>query len=100
MNTDRRPPIIDMTPEGDFRDPAPRPTPSRLDRVLARVGGVAMLLAILSGGLVVAALAVMALAILLPVAIVTGLIGGGVLWWRIRRARAQGTPVRFSFIRR
>lgn len=100
MNTNRRPPIIDMTPEGDFRDPAPPRRASRLDRVLARVGGVAMLLAVLSGALVVAALAVMAFAILLPVAIVAGLVGGGTLWWRIRRARAQGTPVRFSFIRR
>ena len=100
MNTSRRPPIIDMTPEGDFRDAAPPRRPSRLDRVLARVGGVATLLAILSGALVVAALAIMAFAILLPVAIVAGLVGGGSLWWRVRRARAQGTPVRFSFIRR
>ncbi len=100
MNTNRRPPIIDMTPEGAFRDPAPPRPASRLDRVLARVGGVAVLLAIVSGTLVVAAVAVMALAILLPVAIVAGLIGGGALWWRIRRARAQGRPVSFSFIRR
>lgn len=100
MNTNRRPPIIDMTPEGAFRDPAPPRPASLLDRVLTRVGGVAMLLAILSGALVVAALAIMAFAILLPVAIVAGLVGGGTLWWRIRRARAQGTPVRFNFTRR
>ncbi|MBR0656027.1 hypothetical protein [Plastoroseomonas arctica] len=100
MNTTRRPPIIDMTPEGEFRDPAPRPAPGRLDRILTRVGGMAMLLAILSGALVLAAVAVMAVAVLLPVAIIAGLIGGATLWWRIRRARAQGTPVRFGFVRR
>lgn len=100
MNTNRRPPIIDMTPEGAFRDPTPPRPASFLDRLLTRVGGVAMLLAVLSGALVIAALAIMAFAILLPVAIVAGLVGGGTLWWRIRRARAQGRPVRFSFIRR
>ncbi|MDB5314739.1 MAG: hypothetical protein JWO24_583 [Rhodospirillales bacterium] len=100
MNTNHRPPIIDMTPEGQFRDPAPRRPTSRLDRLLMRVGGVAVLLAIISGALVLVTLAVMAFAILLPVAIVAGAVGAGTLWWRMRRARAQGTPVRFGFVRR
>ncbi|MES2710258.1 MAG: hypothetical protein V4653_01630 [Pseudomonadota bacterium] len=100
MNTNRRPPIIDMTPEGDFRDPEQPRRATTLDRVLARVGGVAVLLAVLSGALVIVALAVMAFAILLPVAIVASLVGGGTLWWRVRRARAQGVPVRFGFVRR
>ena len=48
MDNDRRqgghrPPILDMTPEGEFRDPAPSSRRSWLDRALARVGGLALL---------------------------------------------------------
>jgi UDP-N-acetylmuramyl pentapeptide phosphotransferase/UDP-N-acetylglucosamine-1-phosphate transferase len=104
----RRPPIIDMTPEGEFREP-PLRRPSRFDRVLARVGGIAILLAVAAGGLVLAALAVLSLAVLLPVAIVAAAIGAGSLWWRLRRARRTGSGVppgpggrmmRFVIIRR
>lgn len=84
-----RPPIIDMTPEGEFREP-PLRQPGRFDRVLARVGGIAILLAVIAGGLVLAALAVLSLAVLLPIAIVAAAIGAGSLWWRMRRARSTG----------
>jgi hypothetical protein len=91
MDTRNRPPILDMTPDGEFRQP-PQRRPGRLDRVLAQVGGIAILLAVITGGLVIAAVAVISLAILLPVAILAAAIGGGSLWWRIRRAqRAGGT---------
>ncbi len=103
MDTHRRPPVIDMTPEGEFRDaPAPRPA-SLLDRALARIGAVGMLVALVAGGLLLAGLALLAISILLPVALVAGAIGAGSLWWRIRRARRDGTMppgARFIIIRR
>jgi hypothetical protein len=91
MDETRRRPVIDMTPEGEFREPAPRPA-SRLDRVLVRVGACSVLAAVIAGGFVVAALAIVFAAVLLPVAIVGGLIGFGTLWWRARRARREGRP--------
>lgn len=91
MDQTRRRPVIDMTPEGEFREPAPRPA-SRFDRVLARVGAYSVLAAVIAGGLVVAALAIVFAAVLLPVAIIAGLVGFGTLWWRARRARREGRP--------
>lgn len=82
----RRPPVIDMTPEGEFRDPAPRAAGG----LVARVGGVATLVAVAAGGLVLAALAVLFLGLLLPVAIVAGTVAAASLWWRLRRLRAAG----------
>ena len=102
MDQDRRwrpgPPILDMTPEGGFREPAP--SRSWLDRALARVGGVALLLALATGGLVVVALAFVLLGLLLPVAIVAGLVGMAIVvgaglftWWRsMQRTRAGTAP--------
>jgi hypothetical protein len=83
------PPILDMTPEGGFREPAPAPK-GWLDRLLMRVGGAALLLAVAAAGLVVVALAFVLLGLLLPVAIVAGLLAFVTLWWRLRRLRARG----------
>ncbi|MBW6396978.1 hypothetical protein KPL78_03915 [Roseomonas sp. HJA6] len=94
----RRPPVIDMTPEGQFRDPVPPRAASGLDRILARLGGVAMLVAFGATALMLAGLAVLAIGVLLPVAIVAGAIGAGSLWWRARRGGGQ--PVRFVIMRR
>ena len=99
METPRRPPVLDMTPDGEFRDAQPSPA-SALDRALARVGGVAVLTALAAGGIVVAALAILFAAIALPVLIIAGAIGGGTLWWRLRRARRNGEPMPFVVIRR
>lgn len=88
-----------MTPEGEFRDPAPA-RPGTLDRILARLGGAAILVALAAGGLVLAALAVLFVGLLLPVLIVAAAVGAGSLWWRLRRLRRQGGPVRFVVIRR
>ncbi len=76
MNPDRRPPVLDMTPEGEFRDPQPRPA-STLDRALGRVGGIALTIAVAAAGLVIAGLAIMFAALALPVLIVAGAIGAG-----------------------
>jgi hypothetical protein len=99
MASGRRPPVLDMTPEGEFRDPAPKPA-GTLDRILARVGGIAVLVALAAGGLVFAALAVLFLGLILPVLIVAAAIGAGSIWWRLRRARKQGQPIHFVVMRR
>ena len=100
MDTHRRPPVLDMTPEGEFREPA-APRATAFDRALARVGGVAVLVAVAAGGLLLAALAVLFVGLLLPVALVAGALGAGSLWWRLRRARRQGGDgFRFVVIRR
>lgn len=100
----RRPVIIDMTPEGEFRDPPPA---SRMDRLLARAGGVAALVATLAVGLTVAALALAALTVLIPIAIGGALVAWAAFRWRMYRLRRQGrapaqtgTPLRFVILRR
>lgn len=95
---EQRRPILDMTPEGEFRGPPP---PSRLDRVMAvalrwalLVGGIALLLTL-------AALSVMALTLLLPVLFGAALIAGAILWWRGRRPGPEGrSGVRIVIFRR
>jgi hypothetical protein len=88
-----RPPVLDMTPEGEFRDPSPPPfRRTWLDRALGRIGGVALLLTLAAGGLVVVTLAVLLLGLLLPVAIGAGLVAFASLWWRARRLRGRGGP--------
>lgn len=88
-----------MTPDGEFREPAPPPAPGRLDRILGRIGGIALLVALAAGGLVFAAVAITFAALALPVLIVAGAVGAGALWWRLRRIRRQG-GVPFVVIRR
>ena len=101
MDHDRRwrpgPPILDMTPEGDFREPAAAPK-GWLDRALARVGSVALLLAVAAGGLVIVAFAFVLLCLLLPVAVVAGLVAFVAIWWRLRRLRAQGGARAMPFV--
>lgn len=94
IQDDRRPPVLDMTPEGGFRD-APRPSAagSWLDRALMKVGGVAVLATVVAGGLVLAASAFVILGLLIPVLLVAAAIGFGSLWWRVRRARRGGVAV-------
>jgi Flp pilus assembly protein TadB len=100
METPRRPPVIDMTPDGEFRDPAPPRPASALDRALARVGGIAVLVALAAGGIVLAGLAIMFAALALPVLIIAGAIGAASIWWRLRRARRDGRPIPVVIIRR
>jgi hypothetical protein len=89
--SDKRPPIIiDMTPEGEFRDPAPSPAPRGFEGFLSRVGGVALLVALSAGGLLLAAVALVAIGVLLPIVLAAGAIGAITIWWRLRKARARG----------
>lgn len=96
-----RPPVLDMTPEGEFRDPTRRP-PQRswLDAVLVRLGGAALLVALAAGGLLVVSLALVFVGLLLPVVILAGAVGAASLWWRLRRLKRTGRPVRFVVMRR
>jgi len=95
-----RPPVLDMTPEGEFRDqPRPLQGGTWLDRALLRLGGIAVLATAVAGGLVLAALGALLLGLLIPVAIVAGLVGFVSLWWRMRRAGRTGMPA-FVFTRR
>jgi hypothetical protein len=90
----RRPPVIlDMTPEGEFRD-ATAATPPRgwLDRTLARVGGLAALVALGAAGLLATALAIVFVGLLIPVVLVAGGVAYATLRWRARRG---GRPVAF-----
>ncbi len=85
-NLHRRP-VLDMTPEGEFRE-APRP--SGLNLLLARMGGIAILVAVAAGGLLLVALAIFFIGLLLPVVIGAGAIAAISLWWRRRRLRKMG----------
>lgn len=80
-------PVLDMTPEGEFRE---APKPSGFNLLLARMGGIAMLVAIAAGGLLLVALAIFFIGLLLPVAIAAGSIAALSLWWRRRRLRKMG----------
>ena len=105
---DSTPPVLDMTPDGEFRDPLPPPR-SGIDRALGSIGGIALLLAIAAAGLLIVALAVVFVGLLLPVAIGAGLVAFVSLWWRMRRLRRSGVVppagspesiVRFVVLRR
>jgi hypothetical protein len=100
MDTHRRPPVLDMTPEGEFRDTAPPPPRGGLDRAIGRVGNLAVLVALAAGGLVLASLAVLFVGLLLPVLVVAGTVGAASIWWRLRKLRKGGRPVHFVVIRR
>ena len=89
--SDKRPPIIiDMTPEGEFRDPSPPPAPRGFEGLLSRIGNTALLLALSGFGLLMAAFAVLAIGVLLPFVLIAGTIGVITIWWRLRKARARG----------
>jgi len=89
-----------MTPDGEFRDPLP-PRRGWLDRALGRVGGLALLVTLAAGGLLLVSLAILFVGLLLPVLVGAGLVAFISLWWRMRRLRrAGGDPVRFVVLRR
>ena len=72
----RQPPLLDLTPEGEFRQPTPpfgRPPFGGLPW-LARIAAWALVVALVAGGLAVAAVAFWLALTLIPIAIVAGLI--------------------------
>ncbi len=72
-------PILDMTADGQFRTP---PQPTLSDRIF----GYAVIAAVIAGGLAVAALALWFAMILIPIAILAGLVAYATLRWRLWRA--------------
>ncbi|MBY0337378.1 MAG: hypothetical protein K2X11_12240 [Acetobacteraceae bacterium] len=93
-----------MTPEGEFRAP---PRPTGFNAFLARFGGIAILVAVVAGGLVLAALALVFIGLLLPVLLGAAAVGAVSLWWRRRRLRkmgldpsVSGSVIRFVVTRR
>ena len=76
-------PVLDMTPDGQFRASA-TVAPGAL-----KLGGVAILIAAVSGALALAALALWLAFMLIPVAIAAGVIGWGAIKlqrWQAKRA--------------
>ncbi len=75
----REPPLLDLTPEGEFRR-APSPSgppfgrPSWAARLAARALVVALIVALIAGGLATAALAFWLALTLIPIAIAAGLV--------------------------
>ena len=80
----RVPPQIDMFIDGRFRVPGRPSWPMR-------VAGLAVLVAVLAGALVVAAVALWLVAVLIPVVVVAGVVAwAAITWQRWRGARAYG----------
>jgi hypothetical protein len=78
-------PVIDVTPDGQFVDPA-RPQSA----LPAKLFGVAVLVAVLAGATVIALLALWLALQLIPIAIGAALIAYGVFRFQVWRARRGG----------
>ena len=75
-------PVLDMTPDGQFVDAGSGPA----NPMAARAMGVALLVAVLAGAIGVALLAFWIASLLIPVALIVGLIAYGVM--RVQAWRA------------
>ncbi len=73
-----------MTPDGQFAQPASRPVAP----FTARVVGIAILVAVVAGGIAIAAFALWLALTLIPIAIGAALIAYGVVRFRLWRARS------------
>ena len=88
----RMPPVIDMTPDGRFREPVrQRPGPGGAGRVPVSVKLLlgAAVVAVLAGTAAVAALALWVLSMLLPVMVIAG--GVAYATYKYRKWRGVGT---------
>jgi fatty acid desaturase len=77
-------PILDMTPDGRFRSPQKPP-------FAVRIAAVALVIAVVAGGLAAAAFALWLVFMLIPVVLVAGLIGYAALRFQVRRSSFRGT---------
>ncbi len=82
-------PILDMSPDGQFRDPAPAPFAEKLFRTAVAV-------AVVGGMLAVAALALWFALFLIPVVFVAALVAYGLFRWRLWRSGRPFTPGSFG----
>ena len=87
-----RGPTLDMTPDGEFREPPPGPFAARVFRVAVLVAAVAAIAC-------VAALALWFALVLIPVALIAGLVAWGALRWQLWRARRAATDGRRDLFR-
>ncbi len=86
----RKPPTLDMTPDGAFRVVASRPAlPAG-----ARLAATALTIAVLAGTLGLAALAFWFALVLIPIALLAGLIGWAALRLQIWRLGASREVMR------
>jgi len=83
-------PVLDMTLDGQFRDPRPAPLAEKLFRA-------AVLVAVIGGMVTVAALALWFALLLIPVVFAAGLLAYGLFRWRLWRAGRAFTPGAFPF---
>ncbi len=79
----REPPVIDLTPEGEFRQPA---SPFGPPPWAARIAAWALIVALVAGGIAVAAIAFWLALTLIPVAIIAGLVAYGAYRFQLWRA--------------
>jgi hypothetical protein len=79
-------PVIDVTPDGHFVDPARPPT-----ALPAQVFGVAVLVAVLAGAAAMALLALWLALQLIPIAIGAAIVAYGVFRFQMWRARRGGS---------
>jgi uncharacterized membrane protein len=82
------PRLLDMTPDGKFRPPQPKRGGLPLSTQIM-IG--AVLVAVIAGGLAVAAVFLWLAAALIPVALVAGLVGYLVIRFKIWQARRRGS---------
>jgi uncharacterized membrane protein len=76
-----RSPVLDMTPDGRFRAPPARSGP------LAQIGLIAFAVAVIAGGLAIAALALWFALAIIPVAIAAALVAYAIFRFQLWRAR-------------
>jgi hypothetical protein len=77
-----RQPLLDMTPDGGFREPTISP-------LVARVFRLALIVAVIAGVIAAAALALWVALALIPIAIAAGVIAYAALRWQMWRAGRQ-----------
>jgi hypothetical protein len=80
----RREIVIDINPDGTFREPPRAPLSVRIMRVAVAIAAVAAVLAL-------AAFAVASLFVLIPLALGAGAIGYGAFRWRVWQAGRQAS---------
>jgi hypothetical protein len=89
IRTEFRGPQLDMTPDGQFRDPPAPPLASR-------VGAMALLLAVITGAAVLAALALWFALALIPLALAAAVVAWAAFRFQVWRARRGAPPASFS----
>lgn len=83
----RREVVIHLNPDGSFADPPQPPRPPLAERIMLTAIGIA----VVAGGLALAAFAIASLFVLVPVALAAGALGYGAFRWR-RWQLARGRP--------